>query len=328
MIRSLIDKATLHPSKTIFRFLRDEEGVNDHITYGALLERVRRTSSLLEPFQGKPALLIYQDILEFIVGFLACQYAGVIPVPVPHIRKEKHLVKLKCIASDSNPAVALCCGDSMSFLKDSFLPGESLMLLLATDVNSFPAFKTPDEPVHHEIAFVQYTSGSTGNPKGVVVTHDNVTANLEMIKKAFEVDDKSVIFSWLPFHHDMGLIGSILQTIHCGCSCILMSPMSFLQNPARWLKGIAEYKATHSGGPNFAYDLCIDKITSQEIAGLDLTGWRVAYNGSEPVRPETVQRFTEFFRRTGFKLTCFYPCYGLAEATLLVSGRKSDPVPG
>jgi len=160
-----------------------------------------------------------------------------------------------------------------------------------------------------------------------VVTLGNLLHNQALIQKVFGCDSHSVIFSWLPFHHDMGLIGNVLHTIYTGCTCILLSPYDFMQKPVRWLKGISRYKATHSGGPNFAYDLCVDKITAEEAAGLDLSSWKVAFNGAEIVKHTTIQRFTRRFEDAGFKANAFFPCYGLAEATLLVTGVKDPAAP-
>ncbi|MCA1633580.1 MAG: condensation domain-containing protein, partial [Acidobacteria bacterium] len=177
------------------------------------------------------------------------------------------------------------------------------------------------------IAFLQYTSGSTTTPKGVVITHRNLLHNQRLIQQAFGQSAQSVILSWLPFYHDMGLIGGVLQPLFLGAKCILMSPTAFLQRPLRWLEAISAYRATTSGGPNFAYDLCVDKTTTEERAALDLSSWSVAFNGAEPVRAETLSRFMAAFEPCGFRHEAFYPCYGLAEATLLVSGGHAGNAP-
>jgi acyl-CoA synthetase (AMP-forming)/AMP-acid ligase II/acyl carrier protein len=160
-----------------------------------------------------------------------------------------------------------------------------------------------------------------------MITHQNLMSNQAQIQTAFGCDEQSVIFSWLPFHHDMGLIGNILHTIYVGCTGILMSPFHFIQRPGRWLEGIGKYKATHSGAPNFAYDLCVNKISPSEITSLDLFSWKVAFNGSEPIRADTIQQFSDYFKEAGFNENSFYPCYGMAEATLMVSGYKTGKPP-
>jgi acyl-CoA synthetase (AMP-forming)/AMP-acid ligase II len=172
-------------------------------------------------------------------------------------------------------------------------------------------------------AFLQYTSGSTSQPKGVIVSHANLLHNEELIQQAFSQTESSVIVGWLPLYHDMGLIGNVLQTLYVGAQCVLMSPAAFLQSPFRWLQAISYAKATTSGGPNFAYDLCVRKISEEQRAQLDLSSWKVAFNGAEPIRPATLERFTEAFAPCGFNAEAFHPCYGLAEATLFVTGKAA-----
>ena len=185
-----------------------------------------------------------------------------------------------------------------------------------------PALVSPDT-----LAFLQYTSGSTGKPKGVMVTHGNLLHNEQMIQKAFGHTSQSGVVGWLPLFHDMGLIGNVLQPLYLGIPCILMSPIAFLQKPVRWLQAISRYKATTSGGPNFAYDLCVQKITPQQLQSLDLSSWEVAFNGAEPVRAQTLERFAATFEPCGFRYSAFYPCYGMAETTLMVSGGLKTAPP-
>jgi acyl-CoA synthetase (AMP-forming)/AMP-acid ligase II len=172
----------------------------------------------------------------------------------------------------------------------------------------------------HSVAFLQYTSGSTGQPKGVAVTHGNLLANEETIRIAFGHDAETVFAGWLPLHHDMGLVGNILQPLYLGIHSVLMSPVAFAQRPIRWLAAVSRYRATTSGAPNFAYELCARRVTEEQLSGLDLSSWQVAFCGAEPVRAETLERFAQRFAPVGFKRESFYPCYGMAEATLFVSG--------
>jgi acyl-CoA synthetase (AMP-forming)/AMP-acid ligase II len=177
------------------------------------------------------------------------------------------------------------------------------------------------------LAFLQYTSGSTATPKGVMVSHGNLLHNEAIIQQAFAQTSESVIVSWLPLYHDMGLIGNVLQPLYVGAHSVLMSPVAFLQSPFRWLKAISHYRATTSGGPNFAYDLCVRKITEEQKAGLDLSSWQLAFNGAEPIRAETLDRFAKAFASCGFRREAFFPCYGLAEATLFVAGKTQSNAP-
>ena len=178
-----------------------------------------------------------------------------------------------------------------------------------------------------QLAFLQYTSGSTGNPKGVMVSHGNILHNQSLIKKAFGHSDKTVFVGWLPLFHDMGLIGNMLQPLYLGIPSILMPPVAFLQKPINWLKAISQYGATTSGGPNSGYDLCLRKIKPDQCEGLDLSRWDVAFNGAEPLHPETIKQFSEKFAPYGFRQEAFYPCYGMAETTLFIAGSHKSKLP-
>src|SRR5262249_19523098 len=177
------------------------------------------------------------------------------------------------------------------------------------------------------LAFLQYTSGSTASPKGVMVSHANLLANVSAISRAFALTEQSIGVCWLPLYHDMGLIGNVFGTLYSGGRCFVMSPTAFLQRPMRWLRAISRYRATISGGPDFAYDLCARKVSSEELTDLDLSSWQVAVNGAEPVRQQTLAHFAATFGPCGFRDEAFYPCYGLAEATLLVSGEHNPVTP-
>jgi acyl-CoA synthetase (AMP-forming)/AMP-acid ligase II len=200
---------------------------------------------------------------------------------------------------------------------------------LATDDAGVDAADQWREPAlnRETLAFLQYTSGSTAAPKGVMVSHGNLLSNERMVQQAFGHTEQSTFAGWLPLYHDMGLIGNVLQPLYIGAACILMAPMAFLQRPVRWLQAISRYRARTSGGPNFAYDLCVRKITDEQRAALDLSSWRVAFNGAEPVRASTLEQFTATFAPCGFRPETFYPCYGLAEATLFVSGGTPAALP-
>jgi len=324
IVGAMLHHANAFPQKTSFIILEDGETAGTIITYAELAANVKRLAALWnnEKMAGTNMLLIYQEPAAFITAFLACQYAGIIPVPVPYARGSKQLQRLTAIIQDAD-AVGVCCTeDTSAYLRKGLYENTEIEFFIT---DHFPAaFEVEEEPSCHTIAFLQYTSGSTGAPKGVVVTHQNLWNNQQQIQQAFKCNPASVIFSWLPFHHDMGLIGNMLHAIYVGCSCILMSPFQFIQKPIRWLNAISTYKVTHSGAPNFAYDLCVNRIKATELETLDLSAWKVAFNGSEPVRADTLQRFSHHFKPAGFNASAFHPCYGLAEATLMVSGGKPE----
>ena len=324
IVGAMLHHANAFPQKTAFIILEDGENATTIITYARLAANVKRLAALWcnKKMAGKNMLLIYQQPASFITAFLACQYAGIIPVPVPYAKGSKQLQRLTAIIKDAD-AVGVCCTeDTSDYLRKGLYENSEIEFFITDQLST--SYNVPGEPSCHTIAFLQYTSGSTGAPKGVIVTHQNLWSNQQQIQHAFKCNPTSVIFSWLPFHHDMGLIGNILHAIYVGCSCILMSPFQFIQKPLRWLNAISTYKVTHSGAPNFAYDLCVNRIKSSELETLDLSAWTVAFNGSEPVRADTLQRFSQHFKSAGFKATAFHPCYGLAEATLMVSGTKPD----
>lgn len=275
------------------------------------------------------ALMLYPPGLEFVTAFFGCLYSRVIAVPAYPPRRNQNLVRLQSVVLDADVSVILTTSELMSKLHGMFeaelglnqLPWISTDSLQgATDKWCMPAV-APDD-----IAFLQYTSGSTGNPKGVMVNHGNLMHNLAGIYCSFEHSFESKGFIWLPPYHDMGLIGGVLQPLYGGFPVTLMSPVDFLQKPIRWLQAISHYKATTSGAPNFAYDLCLQKIKPEQLEALDLSSWDVAFTGAEPIHPATLDRFTECFSACGFRREAFYPCYGMAESTLIISGGlKSKP---
>ncbi|TGE21480.1 AMP-dependent synthetase [Hymenobacter aquaticus] len=321
--------ASTSPAKVVFVYLDEEEANTCSITYAELNERVTELARHLagRGLGSQRAMLLYAEGLDFIVAFLACLRASVTAVPMFLPRGSKHMARLTTIISDSQSSAILTSGKYLSRIQTG-LP-ELAMPVLATDepleAVAFQERAPALDTAANTIAFIQYTSGSTGRPKGVMVSHQNLLHNELLIQQAFGCDEDSIIGSWLPFYHDMGLIGNILHTVFTGGRGVLMSPFYFLQKPQRWLQAISDYRVTHSGGPNFAFDLCVDRVDAAEVSTLDLSCWKVAYNGSEPVRAATLARFRAHFRAAGFQSNAFFPCYGLAEATLLVSGAKTNP---
>jgi acyl-CoA synthetase (AMP-forming)/AMP-acid ligase II/acyl carrier protein len=332
IVEYLAFHARRHPEKTAFVLTGGHEQSPEELSYAGLEAAVKLLACHLaaKKLYGKRALLIYQDVQSFIVSFLACQHTGIIPVPVPYLQGSKQSVRLAAVAGDASVSAILCCGHSIEQIQKGFagFPETGEVEIIATNTE-LPSIDLQEilQPCYHETSFIQYTSGSTGRPKGVVVSSKNLLHNQQLIAQTFCCDENSVILSWLPFHHDMGLIGNILHSIYTGCTCVLMPPSQFIQNPLRWLAAISKYRATHSGGPNFAYDLCVNKIPPSALQQLDLSCWQAAYNGSEPLRPNTLRQFCTYFQPAGFRASSVIPCYGLAEATLLVSAGINQIAP-
>jgi len=335
-------RATHTPNKTVYIFLENGEAEQDRITYSELQQRSEQLSAhlLTKSNPGDRALLLYPSGIDFIVTFFACLRAGIIAVPVYPPRRNQSLDRLQAIAQDATSTLALTTQKVLTDVQTNWEtpPLPSAIHWIATD-NYSPTslrLRSGQAPLSHpthrrlsgaEAAFLQYTSGSTGTPKGVIVTHANLIHNSKTIYTCFSSSPDHVGVSWLPFHHDMGLIGGVLQTVYGGGTVVLMSPVAFLQKPIRWLQTISRYNAVTSGGPNFAYDLCAQTAKPEQISALDLSRWTLAFTGAEPIRPETLDRFTAAFAPCGFARSTFYPCYGMAETTLLVTGgdRTTEP---
>jgi acyl-CoA synthetase (AMP-forming)/AMP-acid ligase II/acyl carrier protein len=283
----------------------------------------------LELRPGDRALLVYPPGLDFIAAFFGCVYAGVTAVPATYPKPRRPMPRLKRIALDCDAHVALSTAATLETLDPELLSTDAATSQwIATDelTNELADQWEPPAILGSDLAFLQYTSGSTSDPKGVMVSHSNLLNNLECIRQSFGIgeteEDRASATGvfWLPAYHDMGLIGGILTPLYMGGRSVLMSPTAFLQRPIRWLQAIHDYQATISGAPNFAYDLCARRTKMEERAGLDLHRWRLAFCGAEPIRAETLDAFVEAFRDCGFHSTALYPCYGLAETTLLAAG--------
>jgi len=336
LVERLRSRALRQPDRLAYAFLSDGETTEVRMSYGELDRRASaiaaRLSSIAEP--GERMLLLYPPGLPFIAALFGALRAGVIAVPVypPHSsRVDRALPRLVGIARNARPVAALTTASLLSLVerfRDS--AGElSGMRVLATDELDTDGTEPWQEPAvdASTLAFLQYTSGSTGSPRGVMLTHGNVLHNQGMLQAAFGLTEESVIVSWLPHFHDMGLTGNLLHALYVGAPCILMSPLDFLQRPVRWLEAISRYRGTLSYGPNSAYELCARKVSPEQRAGLDLRSWTVAVNGAEPVNADTLARFAEAFAPCGFRRQAFHPGYGLAEATLIVTGGRSGIEP-
>jgi len=340
-IATLVDLLRFRAEENLFDrayvFLEDGEKDESVMSYADLDRRAQAIAARLQELgmaPGDRAVLLYPPGLEYVAGFFGCLYAGVIAVPAypPNpMRLDRTLPRLQAIVGDAQAQVALTTEPILQMAPFVFAqaPDLAAMQWLATDTVEDENAARWQQPAisADDLAFLQYTSGSTQTPRGVMLSHANLLYNLELIRQAFDLrtaEETGVI--WLPPYHDMGLIGGLLEPIYNLMRVVLISPISFLQRPVRWVQAISKYKATVSGGPNFAYDLVARKITPEQLAELDLSAWSMAFNGAEPVRPATLDRFVEVFGPVGFQREAFYPTYGLAEGTLIATGgRRADP---
>ncbi|MBB3210325.1 acyl-CoA synthetase (AMP-forming)/AMP-acid ligase II/acyl carrier protein [Rhodopirellula rubra] len=368
LVHVLRERASRHPDRAALSFIDDDQ-IETTLTYAGLESRVfevanrilapgsdsnprpEQSQAGVRPQPGDRALLLFPPGLEFIVGLLACQASRVVPVPTCFPKPGRAMPRLDAAAKDCLPSLLLADSKTIDGI-DAKRISDAVMDLrfVATDATVVAKNASPDrtqtaagptqllaESIANnrlsDLAFLQYTSGSTSSPKGVMVSHENLLTNLESIRKSFGLtvcndadDDLTRGVFWLPHYHDMGLIGGILETIFIGGHTTLMSPRSFLAKPLRWLTAIADRKATVSGAPNFAYELCIDRVSPDEAAEIDLRSWQVAFCGAEPIAAATLDRFAQRFKVSGFRHESLLPCYGLAEATLLVaSDRAATP---
>jgi amino acid adenylation domain-containing protein len=333
MVALLRARAAQKPGATAYLFLADGETESAHLSFADLDLRARAIAARLRDTvpPGERALLLYPPGLDYVEAFFGCLYAGVVAVPA-YPPSRRHLPRLLAVIEDAAPALILTTAELAAKFRDGLAassPGGekgARREWLATD-SVGPDWAERWHPPLVEpasLAFLQYTSGSTGDPKGVMVSHGNLIANQATIRRSFGHTEQSTVVGWLPLYHDMGLIGNILQPLYAGSTAVLMPPLAFLEKPVRWLRAVSAYGAATSGGPNFAYDLCVRKVTAEQKRELDLSGWTLAFNGAEPVRAATLERFAEAFAGCGFRRESFFPCYGLAEATLFVTGARLE----
>jgi acyl-CoA synthetase (AMP-forming)/AMP-acid ligase II len=325
-------RARRQPEQTAYTFLADGETEKETLNYRELDRRARAVAAGLQylGLAGERVLLLYPPGLEYLIAFFGCLYAGAVAVPAYPPRRNRSLDRLQAVAADCGAIAALSTPTVLATV-EKLLPGapglRRLRWLTGGQAAGDPEAWCEPALDGDALAFLQYTSGSTAAPRGVVLTHGNLLHNLDWIRRRFEHTATSRGVIWLPPYHDMGLIGGILQTVYLGAHCYLLSPVSVFSSPFSWLQAVSRFRATTSGGPNFAYDLCVRKVTPEQRATLDLSRWEVAFTGAEPVRPETLERFAAAFAPCGFRREAFYPCYGLAEATLLVSAGGVDAPP-
>jgi acyl-CoA synthetase (AMP-forming)/AMP-acid ligase II len=309
-----------------YTFLADGETESASLSWAALAERVGAVSVAVRAHAGPGdrALMLFPPGLDFLVAFLGCLHAGIVAVPcVPPRRPlRRSLDRIGPLVESARPALIVASGPPLSIVGDLRVAVPGLAGCPVIDPRDLAA--CDPVPASHarpdDVAFLQFTSGSTSAPKGVMVSHANLMHNLAYIHRQVAHDRDSVSLTWLPAYHDMGLVDGMLEPVFGGFRSVAMPPHAFLQRPVRWLRAIGRYRATHSGGPNFAYDLCVERISASEMDGVDLSSWRFAHNGAEPIRVPTLDAFARRFGPAGFRRDAFYLCYGLAEATVSVSG--------
>lgn len=316
------------PDHSSYTFLADfGDGRTDLSNRDLLTRSWNISQAVLEHARkGDRALIILPPGLDYLCTFYGCLLGGVIAVPCYPPVFKKGIEKIMAVIQSAQPKVIIA-PKAFADQIQMFTQGTGISLVCPEDVEN-PSLDgvVPDISKPDDIAFLQYTSGSTGNPKGVMVTHGNLIHNLEAISESFKhsPDNRGVI--WLPPYHDMGLIGGILQPLYLSASASLMSPFNFIRSPFSWLKEVSDTPTlVTSGGPNFAYQLCVDKITDEQLEQLDLSKWSVAFTGAEPINHAVLERFTEKFAPVGFNPDAFLPCYGLAESTLIVTGKLGNP---
>ncbi|MDP9122846.1 MAG: AMP-binding protein, partial [Acidobacteriota bacterium] len=326
LIEILRFRAAHQPDRLAYRFLADGLAEEGSVTYAELERRARALGALLADLGagGKRVLLLYPASLDYVVAFFGCLYGGAVAVPAYPPRPNRPMPRIRTIVADAGATVALTTSSIFATLERRIeeLPDLQALAWRTTDELPLDLGAAWQDPAagRGTLAFLQYTSGSTAAPKGVMVTHGNLLHNQELIRQACGHGPETPCVSWLPLYHDLGLIGNMIQSLYVGAPCTLMSPVAFLQSPVRWLRAVSRYGGHTSGGPNFAYDLCVQKVPPLEREGLDLSSWRVAFNGAEPVRQDTLLRFARAYEPYGFRREALFPCYGLAETTLIVSG--------
>lgn len=323
-------RALSQPAQDAYTFLLDGEQEGPRLTYAELEHEARKVSGLLQKYlqAGERVLLLYPSGLDFIAAFYGSLYAGIIPIPAPQPRPNKTLNRLQAVAADAGASAVLTTSSIMALTEKLFalVPELRNMRWLATDnledevAEGFAAPSLKSD----RLAFLQYTSGSTSSPKGVMITHENIMQNSSELDFTLCHTEDTVFITWLPHFHDMGLIYGIVQPLYTGFSAYIIPPVYFLQRPVRWLEAFTRYKGTHSAAPNFAYDLCVRKVTPEQRTQLDLSSWRMAANAAEPVSAQVIERFTQTFAPCGFRRRTFSPCYGLAEVTLIATGVHRD----
>jgi acyl-CoA synthetase (AMP-forming)/AMP-acid ligase II len=334
---SLVDllryRAAKQPNDRAYVLLSDQGQEESVLTFAELDQRASDVAARLAHGQiGNRALLLFGPGLDFIIAYFGCLLAGVIAVPMMLPRRNSSLDSSASILADCSPRFALTnahLGGARPDVLERFQGYEMEWLFLDQESGRLlDQNRLLPTPGPEDLAFLQYTSGSTSDPKGVMVTHGNLIENLEMIRVTLDNTGQSTYVNWVPLYHDMGLILNVLQSLYVGATCVLLAPVTFIQRSLQWLRAIHNYRAEVAGGPNFAFDLCVRRFRADQVKDLDLSSWKVAFNAAEPVRADTIERFAATFSPYGFDPRAMCPLYGMAEATVLISGggRGAGPV--
>lgn len=323
LVALLAKRAETQANERAYIFLGDRGAEEAVLTFRQLHDAAHAVAARLAGIArpGDRAILLFPPGLEFMIAFFGCLIARVIAVPMMMPRRQSARDASAAVMANCEPAVALTSAAfaTRKDLQERFAH-ERLQWLSVDLAQADPQAASFPQPDPHDIAFLQYTSGSTSDPKGVAVSHANLLANLEMIQRSLGTTRQSTYVNWVPLYHDMGLILNALEALYVGALCVLMAPNAFMQRPLNWLRAISHYRAEVGCGPNFGYDLCVSRYRADQMQGVDLSAWKVALNGAEPVHAETIARFIETFAPYGFDPNAAFPAYGMAEATLLISG--------
>ena len=327
IVHVLIERAFLQPEDIAFKFSNSSHTVSENLSYGQLLAEATNLSTQWQAVHGERMLLVLRSNRYFVVAFFACLLVGAVPVPTVH-RRNNLRVRLQALISDAQPLWGITDLDEVAQLGRELecgsIPWLNLAKLTPIGKSAADALDLCRHVRPDSLAFLQYTSGSTGQPKGVMITHRNIMANNFSISQSFNHNTMSVGLVPLPLFHDMGLIGGVLQPLYAGFPMEILNPLLAVQKPADWLRRISTSRVTTSGGPNFLFELACKLVKDDDLIEMDLSSWKIAFCGAEPVRHSTIEAFIERFGPVGFRREAFFPCYGLAEATLYVTGAALD----